>query len=70
MNPLEKQHLLISESIKNEPISGKDAKTIVILKGDSETQAKKGSVLKEDVTRKYLTYFKAFCIIIMDTLLK
>ena len=59
MNPLEKQHLLISESIKNEPISGKDAKTIVILKGDSENQAKKGSVLNEDVARKYSAYFQS-----------
>eukprot|EP00091_Calanus_sinicus_P016105 TRINITY_DN3532_c0_g1_i1.p1 TRINITY_DN3532_c0_g1~~TRINITY_DN3532_c0_g1_i1.p1 ORF type:complete len:318 (+),score=54.51 TRINITY_DN3532_c0_g1_i1:138-1091(+) len=38
---------------------GKDANTIVILKGDSENQAKKGSVLKEDVARKYSSYFQS-----------
>ena len=59
MNPLVKQNLLISESIKNNPISGKDAKTIVMLKGDSENQAKKGSVLKEDVAKKYSSYFQS-----------
>ena len=46
-------------SWKNNPISGKDAKTIVILKGDSENQAKKGSVLKEDVARKYSAYLQS-----------
>ena len=40
-------------------ISGKDAKTIVILKGDFENQANKGSVLKEDVARKYSAYFQS-----------
>jgi len=38
---------------------GKEAKTIVILKGDSENQVKKGSVLKEDVARKYSSYFQS-----------
>ena len=40
-------------------ISGKDAKTIVILKGDFENQANKGSVLKDDVARKYSAYFQS-----------
>jgi len=35
---------------------GKDAKQIVILKGDSENQCK-GSIIKEDIARKYSSYF-------------
>jgi len=36
---------------------GKDAKQIVILKGDYENQSGKGSLIKEDIARKYSTYF-------------
>jgi len=35
---------------------GKDAKQIVILKGDSENQGK-GGLVKEDIARKYSSYF-------------
>ena len=59
MNLLVKQHFKSSEIVRKKPLSGKDAKTIVILKGDSENQAKKGSVLKEDVARKYSSYFQS-----------
>ena len=59
MNLLVKRHSKSSETVRKKPISGKDAKTIVILKGDSENQAKKGSVLKEDVARKYSSYFQS-----------
>ena len=37
--------------------SGKDAKQIVILKGDYENQSGKGSLVKEDIARKYSAYF-------------
>ena len=37
--------------------SGKDAKKIVILKGDFENQLGKGSLIKEDIARKYSAYF-------------
>ena len=40
-------------------ISGKDAKQIVILKGDFEKQLEKGSFIKEDIARKYAAYFKS-----------
>ena len=59
MNLLVKQHIKLSEIQRKMLISGKDAKTIVILKGDSENQPKKGSVLKEDVARKYASYFQS-----------
>ena len=58
MNLLVKQQLKLSDIIQKS-IQGKDAKTIVILKGDSENQVKKGSVLKEDVARKYASYFQS-----------
>ena len=40
-------------------ISGKDAKQIVILKGDFEKQLEKGSFIKEDIARKYSAYFQS-----------
>ena len=43
--------------IKTISASGKDAKKIVILKGDFENQSEKGSAIKEDIARKYSTYF-------------
>ena len=39
--------------------SGKDARQIVILKGDFENQRDKGSLVKEDIARKYITYFQS-----------
>ena len=38
---------------------GKDARQIVILKGDFENQRDKGSLVKEDIARKYITYFQS-----------
>ena len=38
---------------------GKDAKKIVILKGDPENSLEKGCVKKEDIARKYAAYFQS-----------
>ena len=40
-------------------VVGKDARQIVILKGDFENQREKGSFVKEDIARKYITYFQS-----------
>lgn len=40
-------------------IAGKDARQIVILKGDFENQKEKGGLVKEDIARKYITYFQS-----------
>ena len=39
--------------------SGKDARRIVILKGDMENQGDKWCLVKEDVAKKYITYFQS-----------
>ena len=37
--------------------SGKDARRLVILKGDLENSGDRGSLVKEDIARKYISYF-------------
>ena len=59
-NHLVKQNLLISESIKKNPISGKDARTIVMLKGDSENQAKKGQCSEGRCCQEVLVIFSKY----------
>ena len=50
------QNLKISSSY----FLGKDARHVVILKGDRNNQIEKGgSVIKEEVARKYSTYFQS-----------
>ena len=38
---------------------GKDARQLVILKGELESGGEKGSLVKEDVARKYCAYFQS-----------
>ena len=52
--------------------SGKDARRLVILKGDLENSGDRGSLVKEDIARKYISYFHSilhhnngyFCLVI------
>ena len=37
--------------------SGKDARRLVILKGDLENSGDRGSLVKEDIAKKYISYF-------------
>ena len=36
---------------------GKDARRLVILKGDLENSGDRGSLVKEDIAKKYISYF-------------
>ena len=51
----------VCESKTNVLTAGKDARQLIILKGDLENatdSATKGCLVKEDIARKYITYFQ------------
>ena len=39
--------------------SGKDVRRLVILKGDLENSGDRGSLVKEDIAKKYISYFNS-----------
>ena len=39
--------------------AGRDAKRLVILKGDFESGEEKGGYMKEDIAKKYCAYFQS-----------
>ena len=45
--------------VTNELSAGKDARQLVILKGDLENPGDKGCLVKEDIAKKYITYFQS-----------
>ena len=58
--------------------SGKDARRLVILKGDLENSGDRGSLVKEDIAKKYITYFHSilhhnngyFCLVMKPICIK
>ena len=50
------KHLII---LYKNLLSGRDAKRIVILKGDFESEVEKGGQMKEDLAKKYSAYFQS-----------